>query len=66
MIKLSSANNHPAIKISDNIGKNTGDSQIVHRVKQTLGYVENEWKDGDERTRWGGGKDEGSKVAVQS
>ncbi|KAL8707793.1 MAG: hypothetical protein Q9220_007245 [cf. Caloplaca sp. 1 TL-2023] len=52
VIKLSSANNHPAIKISDNIGKNTGDSETVYKVKETLGYIEKQWAKGDESTRW--------------
>ena len=56
VIKISSASGRPSIKISDNIGKNTGDLQTVDHVKKVLGYVEHQWKDGDEKTRWGGSR----------
>jgi nicotinate phosphoribosyltransferase len=61
VIKLSSACGRPAVKISDNIGKNTGDKETVEQVKKTLGYVEESWAGGDESTRWG---KEGEEVKV--
>jgi nicotinate phosphoribosyltransferase len=53
VIKLSSAAGNEAVKISDNIGKNTGDKETVEKVKRTLGYIEKEWEQGDEAKRWG-------------
>jgi nicotinate phosphoribosyltransferase len=53
VIKLSSAAGNQAIKISDNIGKNTGDKETVEKVKKALGYEEKVWKLGDEEHRWG-------------
>ncbi|KAK4105715.1 nicotinate phosphoribosyltransferase [Parathielavia hyrcaniae] len=53
VIKLSSAAGRQAIKISDNIGKNTGDKATVEEVKRQLGYVEKAWEGGDETARWG-------------
>ncbi|OJD36883.1 nicotinate phosphoribosyltransferase [Diplodia corticola] len=53
VIKIASAEGRAAVKISDNIGKNTGDKAMVADVKRRLGYVEKEWVGGDERTRWG-------------
>jgi nicotinate phosphoribosyltransferase len=53
VIKLSRAGGRPAIKISDNVGKNTGDVKTVAEVKQRLGYIEKDWRNGDEALRWG-------------
>jgi nicotinate phosphoribosyltransferase len=54
VIKLSSAGGKHAVKISDNIGKNTGDRNTVERVKRELAYTEIGWMgDGDETKRWG-------------
>ena len=53
VIKLASAAGRPAVKISDNSGKNTGEPATVAAVKKTLGYEEHEWKGGgDESDRW--------------
>ncbi|KAM5432520.1 nicotinate phosphoribosyltransferase [Microsporum canis] len=53
VIKVSSAGGRPAVKLSDNLGKNTGDSKTVVEVKKRLGYVEHDWEAGDESRRWG-------------
>lgn len=53
VIKIASASGRHAVKISDNIGKNTGDKATVDEVKQRLGYTEKSWAGGDEKTRWG-------------
>jgi nicotinate phosphoribosyltransferase len=53
VIKISSAEGRYAVKISDNVGKNTGDKETVEKVKKQLGYTEKEWEGGDEGKRWG-------------
>ena len=48
------------------MGKNTGDSVTVNKVKETLGYVEKRWAAGDEKTRWGTEASEATTAAVQN
>ncbi|KAJ5605189.1 Nicotinate phosphoribosyltransferase [Penicillium lagena] len=52
VIKIATANGRPAVKLSDNMGKNTGDHETIQKVKKQLGYVEQEWEEGDESNRW--------------
>jgi nicotinate phosphoribosyltransferase len=53
VIKIASAGGRPAVKLSDNLGKNTGDKALVQEVKKRLGYIEHTWEKGDETSRWG-------------
>lgn len=52
VIKLAMAAGKPAVKLSDNQGKNTGDAELIKKAKEAVGYEEHEWKEGDEAHRW--------------
>ena len=52
VIKLSEAKGHPAIKLSDDKGKNTGAEGLVKEIKAQVGYEEKTWGGGDEAHRW--------------
>lgn len=52
VIKLSSLNGNPTIKLSDNKGKNMGPSDLIEKVKHEIGYTEKQWSAGDEAHRW--------------
>ena len=52
VIKLCEADGRPAVKLSDNRGKNTGDAEVVRWVKGVVRYEEKDWVGGDEAHRW--------------
>lgn len=52
VIKLADAKGTPAVKLSDDKGKNMGPSELVDEVKTEVGYTERSWKEGDEAHRW--------------
>ncbi|KAH9818953.1 putative NAPRTase family protein, partial [Teratosphaeria destructans] len=52
VIKLSEAEGRPAVKLSDDVGKNMGEGGLVRRIKEEVGYEEKRWVGGDEAHRW--------------
>ncbi|GAB1735138.1 hypothetical protein NU219Hw_g206t1 [Hortaea werneckii] len=52
VIKLSEAAGRPAVKLSDDVGKNTGQDELVRRIKAEVGYEDRSWRGGDEAHRW--------------
>ena len=52
VIKLSEAAGRPAVKLSDDRGKNTGEDELVRRIKREVGYEERSWAGADEAHRW--------------
>ena len=54
VIKLSSVDGQPAIKLSDDMDKHAGDEETVERVKKLLHYQEHHWKGAEESSRWDG------------
>ncbi|KAF2858734.1 nicotinate phosphoribosyltransferase [Piedraia hortae CBS 480.64] len=50
VIKLSHANGRPAVKLSDDLGKNSGDDELIERIKKEVGYEGRAWN--DEGHRW--------------
>jgi nicotinate phosphoribosyltransferase len=52
VIKLADAKGVPAVKLSDDKGKNMGPEDMVKRVKDEVGYTDKSWVGGDEAHRW--------------
>ncbi|KAI7458179.1 nicotinate phosphoribosyltransferase [Hortaea werneckii] len=52
VIKLSEAAGRQAVKLSDDVGKNTGQDELVRRIKDEVGYADRSWWGGDEAHRW--------------
>lgn len=53
VIKLSQAAGRPCIKLSDDVGKNMGSSDLMKRIKAEVDYEAKSWEGGDEAHRWG-------------
>jgi nicotinate phosphoribosyltransferase len=52
VMKPTSFNGIPVVKLGDTAGKHSGDDALIQKVKTQLGYVETPWCGGDESTRW--------------
>ena len=53
VIKLSSVEGKPAIKLSDDMDKHAGEPETVAKVKEALGYADQHWNGANENSRWG-------------
>lgn len=50
VIKLAQAKGVPAVKLSDDMGKNMGPEDMIKKIKGEIGYIEKSWA--DEAHRW--------------
>lgn len=52
VIKMSEADGRPTVKLSDDLGKNMGEEELMGRIKKEVGYEDRSWREGNEAHRW--------------